>query len=65
MHKITAKEFTVDDFSCEHLFDWEDDWTCKCLINAGSTPDGYPCGISPVGGFHTIIALLNEARAHF
>ena len=22
MHKIQAKEFTLDDFSCEHLFDW-------------------------------------------
>ncbi len=22
MHKIQAKEFTLEDFSCEHLFDW-------------------------------------------
>lgn len=24
MHKIAAKEFTLDDFSCEHLMEWED-----------------------------------------
>lgn len=24
MHKIHAKEFTIDDFSCEHLIDGED-----------------------------------------
>ncbi len=24
MHKIHAKEFTMEDFSCEHLFDWQD-----------------------------------------
>lgn len=27
MHKITEKEFTVDDFSCEHLFDGMDKGT--------------------------------------
>ena len=25
MHKIHAKEFTLDDFSCEHLNDWKND----------------------------------------
>ena len=25
MHKIAGKEFTLEDFSCEHLFDWEPD----------------------------------------
>ena len=29
MHKIHAKEFTFDDFSCEHLFGCAED----CLIN--------------------------------
>ena len=24
MHKIHAKEFTLEDFSCEHLMEWED-----------------------------------------
>ena len=30
MHKIAAKEFTLEDFSCEHLFD-----TCllECVVN--------------------------------
>lgn len=65
MHKITEKEFTFDDFSCEHLFDWEDDFSCKCLINEGHTPDGYPCGISPFGNLHATIALLNRARTYY
>ena len=26
MHKIQSKEFTMEDFSHEHLFDWEDEW---------------------------------------
>lgn len=26
MHKIHAKEFTLEDFSCEHLFDEKDGW---------------------------------------
>lgn len=35
MHKIHAKEFTLDDFSHEHLSDgdglWELEWVIKCL----------------------------------
>ena len=26
MHKIHSKEFTLEDFSCEHLFDWPQDF---------------------------------------
>lgn len=65
MHKIADKEFTLDDFSCEHLIDWNEDFTCDCLINKGTSPDGYPCGISPVGAFHVTIAMLNEAREKY
>lgn len=65
MHKITEKEFTHEDFSTEHLMDWEEDWTCKLLINERHSPDGYPWGISPVGGLHTIIDLLNKAREYY
>lgn len=27
MHKIQAKEFTLDDFSCNHLFDWRNGYS--------------------------------------
>ena len=34
MHKIHAKEFTLDDFSCEHLVDLEsDDWNLAAAIS--------------------------------
>lgn len=62
MHKIHEKEFTLDDFSCEHLIDWNEDYTCDCLVCEGSTPDGYPSGISPIGALHMTIAMLNKAR---
>lgn len=65
MHKIHEKEFALEDFSCEHLIDWKDDWTCDCLINEGVSPDGHPCGISPVGAFHVIFAMLNTAREKY
>jgi hypothetical protein len=55
MHKIHAKEFTMGDFSCEHL--------------EGSYSDGVPLrglykGIvtSPIGILETIIMTLNECR---
>lgn len=60
MHKITEKEFDISDFSTEHLIYLEEDFTCKLL-----SPDGYPCGISPVGNLHVTIALLNKARIYF
>lgn len=65
MHKIAEKEFTLEDFSCEHLLDWNDDFECDVLINKGTTLDGYPCGISPVGAYHIIFMLLNEAREKY
>lgn len=35
MHKIHAKEFTLDDFSCEHLLEKEDDmlWGAQNILN--------------------------------
>lgn len=62
MHKIHEKEFTMEDFSYEHLMAWREDFTCNCLICEGATPDGYPYGISPVDALHTTIGMLNKAR---
>lgn len=35
MHKIAAKEFTLEDFSCEHLLEKEDDmlWSAKNILD--------------------------------
>lgn len=35
MHKITSKEFTLDDFSCEHLFDSVNGEDTDCWIRSG------------------------------
>ena len=34
MHKLTAKEFTIDDFSFEDCDRWTKDVVCSCIINA-------------------------------
>ena len=34
MHKLTAKEFTIDDFSFEDCDRWTKDVVCSCVINA-------------------------------
>lgn len=34
MHKLTAKEFTMDDFSFEDCDKWTKDVVCKCIIDA-------------------------------
>ena len=49
MHKIHAKEFTLEDFSCEHLMDRLD-----------GIYEGYNLG--PIWGFQETIAMLNMCR---
>ena len=49
MHKIHAKEFTLDDFSCEHLMDRLD-----------GMYENYNRG--PIWGFQETIAMLNMCR---
>lgn len=49
MHKIHAKEFTLDDFSCEHLFGDKD----KRDVD------------EPIGIMNMIIDTLNDAREMF
>ena len=51
MHKIADKEFTLEDFSCEHLFYDEDDMLKECY--------NYKNALN-----HTIQAL-NSARTHY
>ena len=62
MHKIQEKEFTMEDFSCEHLLNWNDDFTADCVIDYGHTPDGYPSGKVPIDILNSTIKMLNEAR---
>ena len=59
MHKIAAKEFTRDDFSCEHLianYDL-DSWYFK--------EDDIELCLSPLSGLDIIIGLLNVNRKVF
>lgn len=65
MHKIHAKEFTMEDFSCEHLIsDWVGDnnesmyyWRPK-----GMSIDLFA---SPLQGLEVIIGLLNANRMRY
>ena len=61
MHKIHAKEFTLEDFSCEHLMDMEgliDDigTTIEVPIDSVRNID------SPRSALCTVIKILNESR---
>lgn len=58
MHKIQAKEFTINDFSCEHLMNGEED-----LREASIPFDSYGYSIKDVLGI--TIAVLNHARMKF
>lgn len=62
MHKIAEKEFTLEDFSTEHLLGWNDDFTAYCAIDYSHTPDGYPSGKVPIDILNSTIKMLNEAR---
>lgn len=57
MHKIAEKEFTLDDFSTEHLLGWNDNFTADCVVDYRHTQDGYPIDI-----LNSTIKMLNEAR---
>ena len=71
MHKIHAKEFTLEDFSCEHLmgFDnsnyWEEDDDNACFIE--NKVDGNRCQvITPKSMLEEfIIPMLNTAREKY
>lgn len=55
MHKISAKKFTLEDFSCEHLIG---DYKHDCLINE----DEYDGPLNPLDILNDIINMLNKAR---
>ncbi len=64
MHKIQAKEFTLNDFSHEHLVStWTEQGDLDTFIfedaRLGSNP------ISPINGLELIIRLLNSNRGMF
>lgn len=61
MHKIAAKEFTLEDFSCEHLMD-----NCGLEIeftNEGGCTDQALCGFDDI--LHITIDSLNFAREQY
>lgn len=78
MHKIHAKEFTLDDFSCEHLFDhddidWPEDFDADHPYNIAGIPvivrgfdDKYhDLYFSPKGVLDLQIEMLNKCRDLF
>lgn len=58
MHKIADKEFTIDDFSHEHLASLNDDAPAIFIQDAE-----YP--ISPLGLLNATIFMLNECRKKY
>lgn len=73
MHKIAAKEFTLDDFSHEHLFDWGD-YIGEELIDEGAyfvhgetSDDGIKWldGCIAIDILHDTILALNSYRERF
>lgn len=60
MHKIHAKEFTLDDFSCEQLISKQDDGLAA--YTEVQEHDGYLVGWSPKGVLELTIDALNTSR---
>lgn len=70
MHKIHAKEFTEEDFSCEHLFGTWDFAKDRSYIENDPVlsrvdVDGNPVFFTPAGELDAIIAALNHHRKRF
>lgn len=62
MHKIAAKEFTLDDFSHEHLLNGLDDTYPESNLFTAINVDGYECYYSPEGLLNMICEVLNHYR---
>ena len=63
MHKIHAKEFTLEDFSCEHLLESKD---VDIPDNSCCNWDWEGCGIiAPIDILEETIGMLNRAREMF
>ena len=74
MHKIADKEFTIEDFSCEHLFGAKDmipsDQRNENSINedialAAVNVDGNDCYFTPKGFIQMTCNILNRYRNRF
>ena len=72
MHKIHEKEFTVEDFSCEHLFDKEDlldndkqAWISEDNALTAINVDGDLCYYTPKGFIRMACNILNRYRKLF
>lgn len=59
MHKIHTKEFTLDDFSCEHLLDYPD------IDSSVSESDDSCHNFYPTDILELVIRSLNENRKRF
>ena len=63
MHKIHEKEFTLEDFSCEHLIsDWNGDNNDAMYYWTSGVKDYQQMFASPTDGLKLIIGLLNSNR---
>ena len=62
VHKISAKEFTIDDFSHEHLLNGLDDTYPADNLFTAINVDGYECYYSPEGLLNMICEVLNHYR---
>lgn len=70
MHKIHEKEFTLEDFSCEHLLDDRAGRTCSAKSGLyyefrHNDKDKRASFISPIIGLKIIIELLNVNRKSY
>lgn len=68
MHKIAAKEFTIDDFSCEHLIgssynEYENFKDCFCSNHVEQ--ESWDYDISPLRFMENIIDVLNQCREKY
>lgn len=64
MHKIHEKEFTEEDFSCEHLpISYYDCLPTEDMIK--TYPNGEMCYYSPKGVFKMTIDMLNKSRERY
>jgi hypothetical protein len=64
MHKIHAKEFTMGDFSCEHLMSWLSTVDERCVPSVDTSPLKDDTNVySPHGVLELItIPMLNKCR---
>lgn len=66
MHKIAAKEFTLDDFSCEHLYheDYNRDLITSAIVDEDEKSI-HAVWATPLDILKFTIEMLNSYRAHY